>query len=115
MALRGRRINSFIELWYLVASRGLEICVSSTSFQKNYIGWPQQPPTEKLLKFNMIFHETTQKNFFSKHKNKAEFKCLDDSEVLSSDFPGLKTSAASTTSVASMTSTASFHQNNYSS
>ena len=30
------------------------------------------------------------KNFFSKHKIKAEFKCLDDSEVLSSDFPGLK-------------------------
>ena len=24
-----------------------------TSFQKNYIGWPQQPPTEKILKFNL--------------------------------------------------------------
>jgi hypothetical protein len=93
----------------------LEICVSSTSFQKNDISWPQQPPTEKVLKFNMIFHDSTQKNFFSKHKNKAEFKCLDDSEVLSSDFSGLKTSAASMTSVASMasiTSTASFHQKN---
>ena len=60
-----------------------------------------------------------QKTFFSKHKNEAEFKCLDDSEVLSSDFPGLKTSAASmtsvtsTASVASTTSTASFHQKNY--
>ena len=48
--------------------------------------------------------------------NKDEFKCLDDSEVLSSGFPGLKTSAASMTSVAStasmasMTSTASLHQ-----
>ena len=121
LALRGRRINNFIELWCLVASGGLEICVSSTSFQKNDIGWPQQPPTEKVLKFNMIFHDSTPKNFFSKHKNKAEFKCLDDSEVLSSDFPGLKTSAASmtltasTTSVASMTSTASFHQKIYSS
>ena len=58
-----------------------------------------------------------QKNFISKRKNKAEFKCLDDSEVLSCDFPGLKTSAASMTSVAStastasMTSTALFHQN----
>ena len=86
-----------------------------TSFQKNYIGWPQQPPTEKMLKFNMIFHDSTPKNIFSKHENKAEFKCLDDFEVLSSDFPGLKTSAASmtsvasTASVASMTSTASFH------
>jgi hypothetical protein len=42
-------------------------------------------------------------------------------EVLNSDFPGVKTSAASmtltasTTSVASMTSTASFHQKIYSS
>jgi hypothetical protein len=65
----------------------------------------------------MIFHDSTQKNFFSKHINKAEFKCLDDSEVLSSDFPGLKTSAAvtSTASMASMTSTASVYQNNYSS
>ena len=42
-----------------------------------------------------------------KHQNKAEFKNLDDSEVLSSDFSGLKTSAASLTSSASATSTAS--------
>ena len=41
-----------------------------------------------------------QKNFISKRKNEAEFKCLDDSEVLSCDFPGLNTSAASVTSVA---------------
>ena len=58
------------------------------------------------------------KNIFSKHQTKAEFKNLDDSEVLSSDFPGLKTSAvsmastASTTSVASMTSATSFHEKN---
>ena len=62
-----------------------------------------------------IFHDST-KHFFSKHQNKAEFKDLDHSEVLSSDFPVLRTSAASmtstasTTSIASMTSTASFHQ-----
>ena len=48
MALRGRRINNFAELWCLVASRGVEICVSSTSFQKNDIGWPQQPLTERV-------------------------------------------------------------------
>ena len=54
--------------------------------------------------------------FLSKHHNKAEFKNLDDSEVLSSDFPDLRTSAASVTSTAStasvvsMTFTASFHQ-----
>ena len=113
MVLRGRRVNNFLELWFLVASGGLHFCVSSTSFQKNDIRWPQQPPTEKVLKFNMIFQH--KKKLFSKHENKAEFKCLDDSDVLSSNFPGLKTSAtsmtsvASTASMASMTSTASFH------
>ena len=102
-----------------MASGGSEICVSSNSYQKNDIGWPLQPPTEKMLKFNIIFHDSTQNIFFEKHKNKAEFHCLDDSEALSGDFPGLKTSAASTTSVAStasmasMTSTASFHQKIY--
>ena len=65
-------------------------------FQKSIIGWPQQPPTEKVLKFNMIFHNSTRK-----HKNKAEFKILGDSEVLSSDFPGLKTSAVSMASTVS--------------
>ena len=37
--------------------------VSSTSFQKSNIGWPQQPPTKKFLKLNMIFHDSTE-NFF---------------------------------------------------
>ena len=37
-----------LELWCLVASGGLDICVSSTSFQKNGVGWPQQPPTERV-------------------------------------------------------------------
>ena len=119
MAMKGRRIINFIELWSIAGSGGLEICVSSTSFQINDNGWPQQPRTEKVLKFHMIFHDSTQKNFFSNNKNKGEFKCLDDSEVLSSDFQGLKISAASMTSVAStasmasMTSTASFHQKIY--
>ena len=64
----------------------------------------------------MIFHDSSAKKVFSKHQNKDEFNNLDDSEVLSSDFAGLKTSAvsmastASTTSVASMTSTTSFHE-----
>ena len=38
------------------------------------------------------------KNIFSKHQNKAEFKNLDDSEVLSSDSSDLTTSTASMTS-----------------
>ena len=54
------------------------------------------------------------KEWLSKHQNKPRFN-LDDSGLLSSDFPGLRifvvsmTSTASTASVASMTSTASFH------
>ena len=67
MALRDRRIKDFLELGCLVASGGLDFCVSSTSFQKNDIGWPQQPPTEKVLKFNMIFYDSTPKKLFSKH------------------------------------------------
>jgi hypothetical protein len=72
----------------------------------------------------VTFHDSIKKISFSKHQCKAEFKNLDDFEVLNSDFPGLKTSAASmtstastasTTSVASMTSAASFHQKIYSS
>ena len=38
--------------WCLVASGGLGIWVSSTSFQKNIKGWPQQAPTEKVLKIH---------------------------------------------------------------
>ena len=117
--MNGGRIINFNDIWAIAGSVGLEICVSSTSFQINDNGWPQQPRTEKVLKFHMIFHDSTQKNFFSNNKNKGEFKCLDDSEVLSSDFQGLKISAASMTSVASTasmastTSTASFHQKIY--
>ena len=78
-----------------------------TSFQKKLHRLALTASNRKDAKFNMIFHDSTQKNFFSKHGNKAEFKCLNDSEVLSFDFPGLKTSAASMTSVAS---TASYNQ-----
>ena len=39
-------IKNFIELWCLVSSGCKKICISSTSFQRNDIGWPQQPPTE---------------------------------------------------------------------
>ena len=97
-------------------SGGLEIWVWSTIFQKSNIGWPQQPPIEKVLKFNMIFHDSTKMKIFQNIKMNEKFENLDDSEVLNSDFPGQKTSAgsmtstASTTSVASMTFTASFHQ-----
>ena len=88
-------------------------------FQKNNISWPQQPPAEKLLNFNMIFHDSIKRKSFSKHQNKVEFKNLGDSEVLSSDFPGPTTSVASLTSSTSATSLAStaskapFHQKTF--
>ena len=47
-ALRDRRFHNFIKLWCLVGSRGLEIWVASISFQKSNIGWPHQPPTERV-------------------------------------------------------------------
>ena len=48
MALRGRKVENFDDIFLAAWSRGLPICVSSTSFQKNSIGWPQQPPTERI-------------------------------------------------------------------
>ena len=64
----------------------------------------------------MVFHGSTSNFMFSKHQNKVENQNLDDSEVLISDFPGFRSSAASMTSSASATSMAStasealFHQ-----
>ena len=66
------------------------------------IGWPQQPLTEKVLKFNMSFHDFVKKNFFFKTSKESDISPqiinLEDSEVLSSDFPGLRTSTVSLTS-----------------
>ena len=57
------------------------------------MGWPQQPRTEQVLNFNMIFHDPTPKALQRVLQNiKIE---LNDSEVLSSYFPFLRVSAAS--------------------
>ena len=84
MALRGRKIENFDDISLAAWTPGLPICVSLTSFQKSSMGWPQQPLIEKVLKLklNLIFHDSTPKNIFSKHQNKAEFKNLYDSEVV---------------------------------
>ena len=74
-----------------------------TSSQKNHIGWPQQPPTEKRLKFNIYFMILPGKTFFQNIKINLN---LDYSEVLSSDFSGPKTSTASLTPVTSTASMA---------
>ena len=62
MALKGRGIDKFVKLLCLVASGGLEI--SSTSFQKSNIGWPQQPLTERVsnISKNWIFDDPFHKN-----------------------------------------------------
>ena len=48
MALTDRNMQVRFCLKVSVYSWGLEIWVSSTSFQKSSIGWPQQPPSEKV-------------------------------------------------------------------
>ena len=48
MALRGKKIDNFDDISLTAWSQGLPICVSSTSFQKSSIGWPQQPPTDRV-------------------------------------------------------------------
>mgnify|MGYP006863872004 CR=1 FL=1 len=48
MALRGRRVNNFLELWCLEALGDVEICDPSKSFQKINMGWPQHPWTERV-------------------------------------------------------------------
>ena len=117
MALRGSRIENFDELWCQGSSGGLDFCVSPTSFQKRNIGWPHQPPTEKLLKFNLIFHDSTENLFLSKHQNKLNSRAwmtLKSSVVIFEPletFAASLTSSASATSLASTASTALFPQN----
>ena len=75
---------------------------------------PQRPRTEKLLKFNMSFHDSVEKVLFSKHQNKVilvlkilnsrTWKTQKSTVVV---FQALETSPASLTSAASATSLAS--------
>ena len=107
LTLTDRNMQARFYLKVVLKSWGLDIWVSSTSFQKSNIGWPQQPPTEIGPKIQHDISWFYHFFFLSKHQNKAEFKNLYGSEVLSSDFPGLKTSAASMASTASTASMAS--------
>ena len=47
MAMKGRMIINFIELWSIAGSGGLDIWVSVISLWKSNICRPQQPPTER--------------------------------------------------------------------
>jgi hypothetical protein len=48
MALGSRKIENFDDIFLAVWTQGVLVCVSSTSFQKICISWPQQPPTEMV-------------------------------------------------------------------
>ena len=63
----------------------------SAVLKKNDINWPQQPPTENVLKFKKIFHDSIPKTFFQNNKimqNSNAWMTLKASIVI---FKGLKT------------------------
>jgi hypothetical protein len=81
MALRGKKIESFNDIC-LTSTAAWSRAVAHLCFiQKSSIGWPQQPLTENVLKFNLYFMILPSKIIFSKYQNTAEFKNLDDSEA----------------------------------
>ena len=59
-------MDNFIDIMCSINTRVHDILIFATSFQKSNIGWPQQPQTEKLLKSNLILHDST-KDFFPKN------------------------------------------------
>ena len=100
--------------WWLACSPIFSIWVSSKKNQKSDIGWPRQPPTENMLRFNMIFNDNVKTFFFSKQQNIEilVLKLLNSRSwiTLKSSvgiFQALKTSPALLTLVASATSLAS--------
>ena len=67
-----------------MASGGADICVSSSSYQKNDIGWPQQPPTERVSdiseKFDFL-RSIPQKGIGSGHLGARDYQTIRISEV----------------------------------
>ena len=49
-ALRERNIQVRLYLKVVLKSLDVDILIIRTNFQKSNIGWPQQPPTEKVHK-----------------------------------------------------------------
>ena len=89
MALRGRKLENFDELGFLVASGGFDILFSSTSSKKKH-KLASTASNRKVTKIQPDISCFNQNIFFSKHQNKAEFKNLEDPEVFRSDFPDLR-------------------------
>ena len=51
LALRERNIQVRLYLKVVLKFRHVDILIIRTNFQKINLGWPQQPPTEKVQKF----------------------------------------------------------------
>jgi hypothetical protein len=54
----------FYWIWVPSGFRRFGLLCFINQVSKNDIGWPQQPRTRKVLKFNMIYYYSTVKNFF---------------------------------------------------
>ncbi len=74
----------------------VEIYAWSTILNFFDLTQPQWPPTEKVQKFKMSFHDSVKKLFFQNiqisdfNPQIIDFKDNEDSEVLSNDFSGLR-------------------------
>ena len=66
LALTDKHIQVRFGLKMIQVCWDREFLGTTTIFQKSSIGWPQQPLTEKVLKFNMIFHDYSRKIKFFK-------------------------------------------------
>ena len=61
LALTGIKIDNFIDIMCSTNAWGYDILTFVTIFQKSNIGWPQQPPTERvsdISKKNWIFDDS---------------------------------------------------------
>ena len=66
LALTDKNMQVKLGLKMVLECWDREFLGTTIIFQKSGIGWPQQPLTEKVLKFNLIFHDSTPKKYFFK-------------------------------------------------
>ena len=86
----------------------MQLCVRMNGTQ--FLWWFTAENERGNDKIAWAYFMILPKKSYFKDQIKAEFKNLDNFDVLSSDFEALKTSAASAASLASATSTALFTQ-----
>ena len=106
LALREKNIQARLYLKVVLKSWDVDILIIGINFQKSLNSLQQK----RCKNWNMIFHDSTKINGFQNIKiklNSRTWMTLDDSGVLSSDFPSLRISTASITLTASTASVAS--------